>query len=144
LGYEQEGVLFLYYERAYSPIQTARTVTVLTPEAQSGIYKWVDTAGQTQMRNVITLAAAKGGPTMIDPIARSILDINNQVPYSRQRFPITILIATPIPGELKITTTPTSQLPDSIISLHLNKQFIWTWNYRHNWQAGERRLPYRI
>jgi len=54
----KKAFFFFNYERAYSPIQTARTVTVLTPEARAAFT--VGRHGRSNPNeNVITLAAAK-------------------------------------------------------------------------------------
>ena len=140
-GMRQKGFFFFNYERAYSPITTARTVAVLTPEAQSGIYTWVDTAGQIRSQNVLTLAAAAGGPTTIDPIAKSILAINNQVPLYAAKIPDNDLNRDTYTWGAENNNYayfPTARFDYFITPKH---QFTWTWNYRHNWQAGERRLP---
>jgi len=41
---------------------------VLTPEAAQGIFRWGDSQGNFQSRNLLTLAGAAGFPSTIDPI----------------------------------------------------------------------------
>ena len=146
-GMNKRAFFFFNYERAYSPITNARTVTVLTPAAQSGIYSWVDTRanqptfGQTFSTNLFPLAAAAGGPTTIDPVVTSILAVNNQVPKFAAQIPDSD------PNRDTFTWSAENNnyayFPTARFDVFVTpkQQFTWTWNYRHNWQAGERRLP---
>ena len=135
--------VFINFERAFSPITIPRTIAVLTPEAQRGIYTYVVTGTTNQLRtaNVLALAAAAGKPTDLDPVAQSILATNNQVPQS----------ATPIADTDLNRDTFTwnadndnfAYFPTVRFDYHVTpkQQVTFSWNYRHNWQAGEKRLP---
>jgi len=142
--WKKKAFFFMNYERAYSPVRTARTITVLTPDAQKGNFTYLvsGTTNQLQTVNVLTLAAAKGLPTAIDPVAKSIIDENNKIP----------LQATKIPSGNDFNhdtyTWPAENnnfayFPAARFDAFITpkQQFTWTWNYRHNWQAGERRMP---
>src|SRR5215468_11905374 len=141
-SFKEKAFFFVNYERAYSPITTARTVTVLTPQAQQGIYTYVVPAtGQIRTANVLTLAAAAGGPTTLDPVAASIMAKNNEVPQFATQIPDTDLNRDTYTWNAENNNY--AYFPTARFDYFITKkqQFTWTWNYRHNWQAGERRLP---
>ncbi len=134
---------FVNYERVYNPQFNARTVTVLTPEAQQGIYTYVVNGTTNQLRtvNVLELAAARGLRTTLDPVAQSILNINNQIPkYARQ-------IADTDFNRDSYTWDAENNLnayfPTTRVDYFVTpkQQVTFSWNYRHSWQPGERRLP---
>jgi hypothetical protein len=58
---------FVNFEQAYSPSETNLGRTILTPEAQQGILRYVDSAGATRTFNLLDLARANGLPSTIDP-----------------------------------------------------------------------------
>jgi hypothetical protein len=142
--WKKKAFFFINLERAYSPVRTARTITVLTPAAQQGNFTYVvsGTTNQLNTVNVFTLAAAKGLPTTIDPVAKSILDVNNKIPLNSQQ------ISSGTDFNHNTYTWPAENnnfayFPAARFDVFVTKkqQFTWTWNYRHNWQAGERRMP---
>src|SRR5213080_839182 len=66
---KKKAFFFVNYERAYSPILNSRTVTVLTPAAQGGIYTYqvtVNNATQVLTANVLALGATKAGQRPLD------------------------------------------------------------------------------
>ena len=74
---------FVNFERAYSPVKVPRTVSVLTPEAQKGLFTYVvdGTTNQFRTVNVLELASRRPGlSTKLDPVSQAILGINNQIP----------------------------------------------------------------
>src|SRR5438874_9636450 len=84
-SFKKKAFFFINYERAYSPVRTARTITVLTPAAQQGNFTYTDTVTQPgttliKTANVLTLAAAKSLPVQLDPIVQSILAVNAKIP----------------------------------------------------------------
>ncbi len=134
---------FANFERNYAPITTARTVTVLTPDAQKGLYTYVVSGTTNQLRtvNVLDLAAARGLRTTLDPVAQSILGINNQIPKYANAIADTDLNRDTYTWNAENNNYayfPTTRLDYFITQ---KQQFTFSWNYRHNWQAGERRLP---
>src|SRR6266571_433060 len=48
-SFKKKAFFFINYERAYSPVRTARTITVLTADAQKGIYKYLLPGSSTQL-----------------------------------------------------------------------------------------------
>src|SRR5215813_4366819 len=143
-SYKKRAFFFVNYERAYSPVRTARTIFTLTPDAQNGNFTYLVSGTTNQLRtmNVLTLAAAKGLPTKIDPVVQSILAINNKIPQNATK------VATL--GDFNHDTyiwpaenNNYAYFPAARFDVFVTpkQQFTWSWNYRHNWQAGERRIP---
>lgn len=136
---------FANFERRYQPITEQRSVGVLTPAAQSGVYTYLveGTTNQFKSVNVLSDIAAKtaGAPVKIDPVIQSILGINNNVPkYARK-------IVETDPNRDYYTWGAENDIaayfPATRVDYHLNPkhQIAFTWNYRHSWQPGARRLP---
>jgi hypothetical protein len=142
-SFKEKLFFFANFERAYSPIKTSRTVTVLTPDAQKGIYTYVVSGTTNQLRtgNVLDLAAAKGLPTKLDAVTQTILGINNQIPKYASKIAGTDLNRDTYTWDAEnnnFAYFPTTRLDYFATP---KQQLTFTWNYRHNWQAGERRLP---
>jgi Carboxypeptidase regulatory-like domain len=141
-SWRNKAFFFVNFERSYSPQTNARTVSVLTPQAQQGIYTYiVPGTNQIRTQNVLTLAAGAGAPTAIDPVVKSILDTNNQVPQFAAQIPDTDLnrdTYTWLAENNNYAYFPATRFDFYVTP---KQQVTWTWNYRHNWQAGERRLP---
>jgi hypothetical protein len=141
--FKKKMFFFVNFERRFQPLRVARTVAVLTPEAQRGIYTYVvaGTTDQVRTVNVLELAAAKGLPTKLDRVTQAILALHNQVPK----------YATPVPdNDLNRDTYAWDEennlyqyFPTVRFDYHITpkQQFTFTWNYYHSWQPGERRLP---
>ena len=87
-SWKKKAFFFVNYERAYSPVQPARTITVLTPDAQQGIFTYLVSGTTNQLRtaNVLTLAAARGLPTTLDPVANQLSPPTTRFPRARKRF----------------------------------------------------------
>lgn len=141
-SWRDKAFFFINYERSYSPQTTPRTVTVLTPAAQQGIYTYI-VPGTNQIRtaNVLALAGGAGAPTAIDPVVQSILATNNDVPKFAAQIPDTDLnrdTYTWLAENNNYAYFPAARFD---VFVTPKQQVTWTWNYRHNWQAGERRLP---
>src|SRR6516225_10047747 len=66
-SWKEKLFFFADFEKAYSPLTTPRTIKVLTPAAQAGIYTYIVNGTTNQLRtvNVLNLAAAKGAPTAL-------------------------------------------------------------------------------
>src|SRR5215472_9639782 len=140
---KQKLFFFADFERAYSPLFTARTIKVLTPLAQQGIYTYVvnGTTNQLATANVLSLAAAKGAPTQLDPVAQAILAINNKIPAGASKVPGTDLNRDTYTFNAENNNYayfPATRVDYFPTQKH---QVTFTWNLRHNWQAGEKRLP---
>src|SRR5215467_1066308 len=142
-SYKKKLFFFVDFEKLYSPLFVARTIKVLTPAALAGNYTYVvnGTTNQLATVNVLTIAASKGARTTLDPVAQAILAINNQIPANAAKVPSTDLN--------RDTYTWNSEnnnyayFPATRLDFFPTpkEQITFTWNYRHNWQAGERRLP---
>ena len=143
-GYFKDKLFtFVNFERAYSPVRVPRTVTLLTPEAQQGFFTYVVNGTTDQFRtvNVLDIANARGLPTKLDSVTQSILAINNQIPNSATKIPDTDLNRDTYTWDAEnnnFAYFPTTRVDYFATP---NQQVTFTWNYRHNWQPGERRLP---
>lgn len=63
---------FFHYEQLRFPNSFTRTRTVLNTRAQTGLFLW-DVSGAIRQQNVLTLAAANGQLSAIDPLVASLL-----------------------------------------------------------------------
>ena len=68
---------FVNFEAAPRPGTANRSLDVLTPEAQSGIYRYIAGDGTVRSQNVLQLAGAAGFSSRIDPTVQGILGIIN-------------------------------------------------------------------
>ena len=62
--------LFVNYEQEYIPQSQTRTQTLLTAEAEQGIFRYQTAAGEQRTANVLQIAAQNGFSTTADPDAR--------------------------------------------------------------------------
>lgn len=62
---------FANYEQIHQPSQSTQTRTVLTAEAQQGIFRYVGADGVVRTANLLGIAAANGFPATIDPFIAS-------------------------------------------------------------------------
>jgi hypothetical protein len=124
---------------------------VLTPAAQQGIFTYVQSGTTNTLRtaNVFDLiknqfASNPSLPTFLklDPVVQSILAVNNKIPQGAQQ------ISSGNDFNHNLYTWPAENnnyayFPAARFDAFITKkqQFTWSWNYRHNWQAGERRMP---
>jgi hypothetical protein len=153
-GYFKDKLfVFVNFERAYSPVRVPRTVSVLTPNAQKGLFTYVVNGTTDQFRtvNVLDLASKRPNPTTgsippplptnLDPVTQVILGINSQIPQFATKV---------ADGDLNRDTytwdaenNNYAYFPTTRVDYYATpkQQLTFTWNYRHNWQAGERRLP---
>jgi hypothetical protein len=69
-----KAFFFSNFEHFHQPTEATRTRTILTPEAQTGLFRWSTTALGTQSVNLLALAAANGQTATTDPTIMGILD----------------------------------------------------------------------
>lgn len=134
---------FANYERRYNPQFVTNTVAIPTAEAQRGIYTYIVNGTTDQIRkvNVLDLAAARNLPIKLDPIAQSIININNDIPkYSRQVADNDLNRDT---YTWDSDNNLTQYFPATRVDYFVTpkQQASFTWNYYHSWQPGARRLP---
>src|SRR5215471_521455 len=142
-SWKEKLFFFADFEKAYSPLTTPRTIKVLTPAAQAGIYTYVVNGTTNQLRtvNVLSLAGSKGAPTALDPVAEAIIAINNKIPAGAAKVPGTDLNRDTYTWNAEnnnyayFPATRVDYFPTP------KEQVTFAWQLRHNWQAGERRLP---
>jgi hypothetical protein len=65
------------FEQIYSPSEATITRTVLTPEAQSGVFRYTATDGSVRTINLLDVARANGLPSAIDPYIASQFSLVN-------------------------------------------------------------------
>jgi Carboxypeptidase regulatory-like domain len=65
------------YEQIYSPSESTQSRTVLTSEAQQGIFRYNDASNVVQTRNLLDIARANGLPGTIDPYVASQFQVVN-------------------------------------------------------------------
>src|SRR5207247_3808617 len=76
----RKGKLFFFtnFEQVIQPSQSTQTRTVLTSEAQQGVFRYTATDGSVRTANVLDVARANGFPAAIDPfVARQIATANS-------------------------------------------------------------------
>ncbi len=142
-GLKEKLFFFVNYERVYNPQFVATTVALPTADAQRGIYTYVVSGTTNQLRtaNVLDLAAARGLRTTRDPVAQAILSLNNQIPQNARQIPDNDFnrdFFTFNADNNLNAYFPTTRLDYFITP---KQQFTFTWNYRHSWQPGAKRLP---
>ena len=64
---------FLNHEELRQPSQSVQNTTVLSPEAQTGVFRYNGTDGQVHTVNLLTIAGQSGFPNQIDPTMASQL-----------------------------------------------------------------------
>lgn len=141
--WKEKLFVFVNYERIYNPQSNARTVSVLTPEAQRGIYTYLVSGTTNTLRtaNVLDLAAARGLPITLDPVAQNTIGINNQIPANSRQIADNDFNRDTYTWNAENNLDayfPTTRV-DAFVTP--KQQVTFAWNYRHSWQPGERRLP---
>ena len=69
---------FANYEQDYSPSESTRSRTVLTPEAQQGVFRYSALDGSERTVNLLDIARANGLQSSIDPfVAQQFQTINS-------------------------------------------------------------------
>lgn len=142
-AWKEKLFFFANFEERYNPQFVTQTVSVLTPDAQKGIYTYVVSGTTNTLRtvNVLDLAAARGLRTTLDPVAQSILSLNNQIPkYSRQVADNDFNRDT---YTWDADNNLTQYFPTTRVDYFVTprQQVTFTWNYYHSWQPGAKRLP---
>ena len=68
---------FANYEQVYAPSESTQERTVLTPEAQQGIFRYTAADNTVRTVNLLDIARANGLPSAIDPYVASQMQIVN-------------------------------------------------------------------
>jgi hypothetical protein len=90
--------------------------------------------------NVLNLVGNRA-PTTLDPVVQAILAINNQIPQHARQIPDTDFNRDTYTWNAENNLNayfPTTRLDYFVTP---KQQVTFSWNYRHSWQPGERRLP---
>jgi hypothetical protein len=124
---------FVNLEAAPRPGATNDSTTLLTPEAQSGVFRYAGTDGQQHTVNVLTLAGSAGYQSTIDPTVASVLTTING----------TIAKGTVIPSasnfyqqslNWKIATGSLDLYPTARLDYQITDKVAWhiAWNLQHD------------
>ena len=134
---------FANVELNYVPSQTASTRTVLNPAAVTGVYNYqVGNTGNYQQINVLTIAAANGYPTAINPVMADML--GKQANASKSGY------FTPINNNFNEQTLnwldprrQYNQFPTTRLDYYAKPtiQFTGTWTIQHQWVPGQHNWP---
>ncbi|MBZ5499218.1 MAG: carboxypeptidase-like regulatory domain-containing protein [Acidobacteriia bacterium] len=123
---------FANYEDAPRPGASTRTATLLTPEAQSGVFRFIGTDGAQHTVNVLQLASTAGYQSAIDPTVAGVLKVingtvgsNSVVPSSSNYYQQTM--------SWKYTTGSRDMYPTARLDYQITNNLAWhgTWNLQH-------------
>jgi hypothetical protein len=142
-GYLKDKLFFFVnYEYFYQPQRPNQTQTVLQGDAAKGIYSYRLASGQVASVNVLSIAAANGFSTALDPAVADT--ISKQASAGANGY------YTPIvnnPNQQTLNWAEDNNLyqyfPTTRLDYYLKPtiQITGTWNLRHSWQPGVRRFP---
>jgi len=133
---------FINYEDTYTPVTNTRSQTLLTSEAQQGIFRYQNTSGQIVTANLFSIAAANGATTTIDPIIASFLAKQNQA----MTISGTYLRANTSTTDFRHTQvlywdedrTVNYYYPTTRVDYQITPKLAYTgtWNFRHSYDPG--------
>jgi hypothetical protein len=142
-GLKEKLFFFANFEKRFNPQANAATIAIPTADAQRGLYTYIITGSTNQTRtvNVLDLAAARNLPVKLDPVAQSILNLNNQVPKFARQIPDNDLNRDTFTWDAENNLN--QYFPATRLDYYLTQkqQLSFTWNYYNSWQPGARRLP---
>jgi hypothetical protein len=132
---------FINYETAYIPRTQNQTNTLLTAEAQQGIFRYQTATGEARTANLLQIAAQNGFQSTVDPIIASLLAKQNQAIPNGTLSSTNDLRTTSLvwlePNKL-IQPFPTARL-----DLQITPRIAWTasWNLYGSKDYGRRQWP---
>jgi hypothetical protein len=144
-GYLKDKLFFfLNWEDTLTPAQGVTTTSVITPEAQTGVYRYLVNGSTTQTAtvNVLTLAAAAGYSTKLDPIVQSYISLANKIPQYGTQVQNSDLGANYYRWTWQHNQNdyyPTTRLDYYLTPKH---QLSFAWNYYHHWDPGTQLFPW--
>jgi hypothetical protein len=128
---------FANIEYAPRPGSSNPTATVLTTEAQTGIYRFVGTDGQPHTVDVLRLAGAAGYPSSIDPtVAAAFKAINGTLSQGNLRPSSANLFQQSL--QWRQNTSQDDIYPTARLDYQVTSKVAWhiSWNLRHNHNNG--------
>jgi len=144
-GYLKDKLFFFVnYEYQWIPSVNATTTNILTPAAETGVYTYLinGTTNQFASVNVLTLAAAAGYPSKIDPVVASYMALNDKIKSAAtQTF-------TTDPNRLsyvwKQANSNQYYYPTARLDYYITpkEQLTFSWNLEHEWFPGNPRFPF--
>ncbi len=133
LGFlKQKLFFFVNFEAAPRPGSANASTTLLTPEAQSGVFRYAGSDGQQHNVNVLNLAAANGYKGAIDPTVASVLNVINGsvakgtlLPSSANLYQQSL--------NWKIATGSLDLYPTARLDYQITDKVAWhiSWNLQH-------------
>jgi Carboxypeptidase regulatory-like domain len=123
---------FVNFEAAPRPGSANASTTLLTPEAQSGVFRYAGTDGQQHTVNVLSLGGAAGYQSAIDPtVASTLSTVNGTVskgsvlPSSSNFYQQTL--------NWKIATGSLDLYPTARLDYQITDKVAWhiAWNLQH-------------
>jgi hypothetical protein len=144
-GYLKDKLFFfLNWEDSWRPANSVTQTGVMTPEAQQGIYRYLlnGTTNQYATVNVMTIAAAAGYSTKLDPIVQSYIAMNNKIPQYGFQVQNADLGANYY--QWTWTHNVNYYYPAARVDYYLTakNQLSVAWNYIHEWDPGTQRFPW--
>ena len=134
---------FAYFEAQPQPGSVTNTTTLLTPDAEKGLFTYLGTDGQQRQVNLLSIAQAAGLPYQLDP---TVAGIQAKIDAS-QNHAIGYLA---VPGQPYYTqmlwnfsTFSNAQYPAARIDYQISPKVAWhgSWNLRHS-AFGSNGPPY--
>ncbi len=144
-GYLKDKLFFFFnYEYSWHPAVNNVTTAIMTDEAKAGIYKYIvyGTTNQVAQVNVMSIAAQKGAPTALDPIAAEYEAMNAKIKQYAQQVSTTDLNTTNWrwnQDNSDYQYYPTTRFDYYVTPKH---QLSFMWNYYHSWDPGSPRFPW--
>jgi hypothetical protein len=132
---------FINYETAYIPRTQNQNNTVLTAEAQQGIFRYQTASGEFRTANLLQIAAQNGFQSTIDPSIASLLAKQNQaIPNG------TLTSTNDIRTNSLVWLEPNKLIqpyPTTRLDLQITPRIAWTasWNLYGSKDYGRRQWP---
>jgi len=132
---------FINYETAYLPRTQNQTNTMLTAEAQQGIFRYQTANGEMRTANLLQIAAQNGFQSTLDPIIASLLAKQNQaIPNG------TLTGTNDIRTNSLVWLEPNKLIqpyPTTRLDLQITPRLAWTasWNLYGSKDYGRRQWP---
>jgi len=139
---------FINFEEDYSPSTATRNKTLLSAEAQTGVFRYQTSAGEIRTVNVLDIARANNLPTTIDPIIANMLAKQN----SAMTIPGTYLRANTSTTDFRRPqvlywqedASIANYYPTTRLDYQITPKLAWTgsWNLRNYYDKGQTYWPF--
>lgn len=134
--------IFMNYEEEYIPQTQTRSQTLLTTEAQQGIFRYQTSTGEARTANVLDIAAANGYLASPDPIIAALLAKQQQA-----RSLGTVASTNNLRTEQLSWLEPQKTInyyPTARLDYQISSKLAWmgSWNLYRQDQQGRRNWPF--